>query len=147
MAPAPLRLLAQEPADLEVVSAALQDGIVRMRDIVWDRARRRLTVQLNRYRWEAETGPARGERVRAALAVEGVLGVRSKALRREAGEAVAALLALQFQPDAEPPGGVLTLAFAGGGALALDVECVDAVLADLSAPWPARARPDHGGGA
>jgi hypothetical protein len=143
MPPAPLRLIAGDPSDLDVLSAALQDGIVRMKDVTWDKARRRLTVQLNRYRWEAADDAGRGERVRAALAVESVLAVRSKALRREAGEAVASLLALQFAPDAEPPGGVLTLAFAGGGALALSVECVDAVLADLSAPWPARARPDH----
>jgi hypothetical protein len=145
MTSAPLRLSAAEPADVEILSAALQDAVVKMKDIRFLAPKRRLTAELNRYRWEAADEAGKGERVRAVLAVEGVLSVQAKALRREAGEAVAALLSLQFEPDAEPPGGALTLAFAGGGALRLQVECVDAALADLSAPWPARARPDHEG--
>ncbi len=34
--------------------------------------------------------------------------------------------------------------FAGGGDLRIDVECLDAVVADLSERWPARVSPVHG---
>jgi hypothetical protein len=35
------------------------------------------------------------------------------------------------------------LSFAGGGDLRAQVECVDAVLADLSEPWPTPRAPAH----
>jgi hypothetical protein len=34
--PEPLRLLAQDEDDLQIVSAALQDAILRPRDVVWE---------------------------------------------------------------------------------------------------------------
>jgi len=43
--------------------------------------------------------------------------------------------------------GIVVLSFAGGGALRFDVECIDAWLSDLSAPWSTKLRPDHGTGA
>ena len=147
MAPALLRLAAVEPADLELISAALQDSVAKVKDLTFLKGKRRFTAQLNRYRWEAADAGDRGQRVRAVLSVEGVLSVQARAVRRDAAEAVAAVLALRFEPAAEPPGGVIVLELAGGGALRLEVECVDALLADISEPWTARARPNHEGAA
>jgi hypothetical protein len=55
---------------------------------------------------------------------------------------VVELLALTFEPG-EAPGGVVTFTFAGGGDLRAEVECIDAALADLSAPWPTPRKPEH----
>jgi len=44
----PLRLLAEDADDLQIISAALQDAILRPIDIVWEKAARRLTVTLSR---------------------------------------------------------------------------------------------------
>jgi hypothetical protein len=52
------------------------------------------------------------------------------------------LLALEFQ-ETDPPGGVVNLIFSGGGMLRLEVECLEAELADLGPSWPAAARPIH----
>jgi hypothetical protein len=49
---------------------------------------------------------------------------------------------MDFLPD-EAPGGKVILMFAGGGDLRIDVECLDAVLTDLSERWPARIAPTH----
>ena len=49
---APLRLLAEDREDLEIISAALQDAILRPADIVWERKARTLTIQLSRFCWE-----------------------------------------------------------------------------------------------
>ena len=49
---------------------------------------------------------------------------------------------MEFAPD-EAPGGRVILMFAGGGDLRIDVECLDAVLTDLSERWPARLAPSH----
>ena len=139
----PLKLLAEDADDLAVISAALQDAVAHVGDIEWDPRGRRLTIALNRYRWEAP-GALLGERVRAGLQFGAVLKVRSRNVRREPKEAVVELLALSFEPG-EPPGGLVRLAFAGGGDLALEVECVDAALADISPPWPTVSTPAHEG--
>ena len=52
------------------------------------------------------------------------------------------LLALAFS-ETDAPGGVVTLIFSGGGMLRLEVECLEAELADLGPAWPAKARPVH----
>jgi hypothetical protein len=139
--PAPLQLLAADAEDLKVISAALQDAVGAIGDIRFENGPRRLTLALNRFRWEA--GAKRGgERVRSALQFGGVLEVRSRKLKREASKAVVSLLTLGFEPG-EAPGGTVVFSFAGGGELRATVECIDAVLADLSRPWPTPNRPAH----
>lgn len=139
----PLRLLAEDADDLQVIAAALQDAVARLGDFTFDPKRRAFTVELNRYRWE-ERGRGRGERVRAALKFDGVLAARRKGLGRDDPETVASLLNIAFDPGEPAPSGVARLVFAGGGEIALDVECLEATLVDVSPAWPARARPRHG---
>ena len=136
----PLRLLAEDADDLAVISAALQDAVAKIGDITFDRTGRSLTVAVNRYRWEKNGG----ERVRAGLQISSVLAVKARNLRQGAKEAVIDLLDLSFEPG-DTPGGAIILTFAGGGDLKLEVECIDAVLADISLSWPTRAKPHHEG--
>jgi hypothetical protein len=136
----PLRLLAEDADDLKVVSAALQDAVAKLGDIHWEAGSRQLTIALNRYRWE--DGPRAKERVRSALQLGGVMAVQARKLRRGAPGAVVQLLSVDFEP-AEAPGGVVLLRFAGDADLRCEVECIDAILADVSAPWPARRTPVH----
>lgn len=136
--PPPLRLLAEDQGDLAVLSAALQDAVAKVGDIVYEARARRLTIVFNRFRWEANAR----QRVRAALQIGGVLSLQARKIRRDRRDAVVALLAIGFEAD-EAPGGVLTLTFAGGGDLRAVVECVDAVLADVSEPWPTPRAPAH----
>jgi len=135
-----LRLLAHSADDVGVISAALQDAVAKLGDIAFDSGARRLTIAFNRYRWENRRG---GERVRTGLQVGSVLNVASRNLKRGAKDAVVELLAVGFVPG-EAPGGILHFTFAGGGDLKAEVECIDFVLADVSAPWPAKRRPGHG---
>jgi hypothetical protein len=138
--PAPLRLLAEDAEDLAVISAALQDAVGQIGDINYEAGERRLTLVLNRFRWETETPGA--ERVRAALQFGSVLGVKARNLKRDQPEAIVELLAVDFEPGDAPGGGVL-LHFAGGGDFHLEVECIDVVMADLSDPWPTKHAPAH----
>ena len=137
---APLRLLAEDADDLQVISAALQDAVAKLGDIHWEPATRRLTVALNRFRWEADGRSA--ERVRSGLQLGSVLSVQARKLKRDAPRAVVNLLAVEFEPG-EAPGGVVLLRFAGDADLRCEVECIDAVLTDVSAPWGAKGRPAH----
>lgn len=133
-----LHLLAEDPEDLSVISAALQDAVAKVGDISYEARSRRLTIAFNRFRWEG----GERQRVRSALQIGGVLSVQARRIRRERREGVLELLAIAFEPG-EPPGGILTLSFAGGGDLRATVECVDAVLADVSPPWPTPRAPRH----
>ena len=133
---APLRLLAEDANDLQIISAALQDAILRPVDIVWEKSARRVTIALSRFCWECG-----GTRVMAAMQFGDVQAVKSRRLPR-GPETALELLAIDFEP-VEAPGGRVILMFAGGGDLRIDVECLDAVVTDLSERWPARMAPTH----
>ena len=136
----PLRLIAEDAEDLKLIAAALQDAVGLIGDIRYEAPERRLTLVLNRFRWES--GRQRGERDRTALQLGGVMSVQARKLRQGAPDAVLALLDIGFEPG-EAPGGTVAFVFAGGGDLRCVVECIDAALADVSGPWPAHGTPRH----
>jgi hypothetical protein len=73
-----------------------------------------------------------------------VLGAKVSGIDLKAGHEVLNLLAVQFEPTGtEDPQGHVTLVFAGGGAVRLHVECIEAELKDLGPAWQARAVPRH----
>lgn len=133
-----LKLLAEDADDLAVIAATLQDAVAKIGDISFEAKSRKLTITFNRYRWEGHGG----ERVRSALQLGSVLNVQARRLRRNAKDAVVELLTIGFEPG-EAPGGVLTLSFAGDGDLRVKLECIDAILVDVSTPWPTRSTPKH----
>jgi hypothetical protein len=139
----PLRLLAVEAADLDVISAAVQDGVFALKDAVWRPRARRFAVRLQRYRWETASDGASGERVEAVLAFESVLSVKAAKVALGRPEAVASILSVSMAPGSEPPGGAVEIALAGGGSIRLEVDCLDAALADIGTPRAAVRQPDH----
>jgi hypothetical protein len=137
-----LRLLAEDTSDLEIISAACQDAIFTVADGVWLPSARRFTLKIQRFVWEAGSDAVKGERVWAALSFDGVLGVRAQKVAQSRREAFASLLSISFEAG-DAPAGIVTLNLADGGAIALDVECLDAVLADLGETREAVGRPVH----
>jgi hypothetical protein len=147
-----LRLRAVDPIDLSVIAAHLQDAIAQVGDIAYEPAKRRFALLVNRFMWEDLDADAKGakadkhapyRRVRAALHFDGVQRVQHQNLKLGRREAVAELLTLSFEMKSEPAG-VIKMTFAGGGAVRLEVECLDVWLTDVSAPWPTPHRPGHG---
>jgi len=145
----PLRLVAQEPGDIPVLSALLQDAVVPAPEMRLDAKARRFAVLLNRFRWEdrtaAEVAQRPYERVRSLLVIEGVLSVKSTGIDRRTADLVLSVLSLEFAPSVEGAG-VLTLILAGGGAVALEVEALDLRLEDVTRPYaaPSGKVPEHG---
>ena len=135
-----LKLAAADAEDLQVLSARLQDAVLKLKNVSWQPKKRRFAAVVNRLQWEA----GGQTRVRAGLHFDGVLKVQSQKVKLGANEAVVSLLAVTFTPNAsEDPGGVIELVLAGGGTFRLTVECVDAELSDMSSSWTARRTPDH----
>ena len=137
-----LKLLAQDEEDLKIISAHLQDALMRVGDMVYLPRRRRFVVVLHRFCWEDCGEQQKGARVEAGLHFDDVLKVQSREIRQDDPDALASLLAIEYTPDGSG-GGMIDLVLCGGGLIRLTVECIDASLTDLSEPRPAIARPAH----
>jgi len=141
-----LKLIALDKEDIEVVSAHLQDAVVKAADIRWRPTEKRLVIALNRFDWEAAHGTVpEYRRRRAALRFERVTACKCRncvAVEAVQADRVLNLLAVVFE-DTDQPGGVVTLTFSGGAALRLEVECLEAELADLGPAWVTECCPAH----
>ncbi|MGB3456957.1 MAG: DUF2948 family protein [Litorimonas sp.] len=133
-----LKLLAQDKDDLAIVSSALQDAILRLRDVRYDPVGRSVSLRLSRFRHEAgETA-----RIEAGLRVDGVMALRSQGLNRDDKDGFIVLLDMIFEPD-DAPSGTLDLILAGGSMLRMEVESLDVLLADVGEARATRSVPDH----
>ncbi|TAK48476.1 MAG: DUF2948 family protein [Xanthobacteraceae bacterium] len=126
------KLIALDADDLIVVSAHVQEATVRAGDIHWRPQEKRLVVALRRPDWdEVIVGHADAAPHTAALRFDRVLSCRSRQIDLADTASALELLAIRFEPGT-PPGGQVTLYFAGGAALRLEVECLECELADLA---------------
>ena len=145
---AELKLQALDADDLAVMSALCQDAVVQVADIAYRADERRLALVCNRFDWlearhKAENAShAPYQRRRAGLRFEKVNRLQFAGFDPKAGGTVLALLAIEFAP-LEAPAGQITLQFAAGASLRLDVEYIEAELKDLGAVWSTRHKPDH----
>jgi DUF2948 family protein len=139
----PVKFIALDPEDLEVVSTHLQDALVKVADVIWRPQESRLVIALSRFDWLAAEG-TRPElrRCRSALRFERVNSCKCRSVNPAGKDAVLNLLAVEFS-ETDAPAGVVTLTFSGGGALRLEVECLEVELADIGPSWPAGVRPIH----
>ena len=71
-----LRLVAFDPEDLAVISAHLQDSLLRVGDIAYLPRERRFAIQTRRYDWEAATP----QRRLTCMHFENVTGVRVRGI-------------------------------------------------------------------
>lgn len=139
-----LKLIALDKQDLDVVSAHVQDAVAKVADLSYLAGERRFVMAMNRFVWEKKKGFFGGkpERRRSVLHFDGVSGVRFSGFSRNAGEEVLSVLALRFDAS-EAPAGVIEITCAGGAAIRLDVDYIEARLADLGAAWEASSQPRH----
>jgi len=139
----PLKLIALDQDDIEIVSTHLQDAVVKVSDVVWLPKEKRLVLGLNRFDWEAcGCEDPCYKRRRTALRFERVNALRCRNIDPAAKDIVLNLLAVEYD-ETDAPSGTITLIFSGGAALRLEVECLECELADLGPTWDARARPVH----
>lgn len=138
-----LKLVALDKDDLEVVSAHLQDALVKVGEILWRPAESRLVVGVNRFDWEAAHGEKKNwQRRRSALRFDRVRSFKARNIEPADKERVLNLLAIEFA-ETQTPGGTVILSFSGGAALRLDVECIEAEAVDLGPVWATACCPDH----
>ena len=138
-----LKLFALDKDDLEVVSTHVQDAVVTVGDIHWRPNERRLLMVVNRFDWEeAQCADPQYHRRRTALRFDRVTACQCRNIKCKDKATVLNLLAVDFV-ETTAPAGIVTLTFSGDMALRLDVECLEAELADLGPVWETTLRPVH----
>ncbi len=134
--PVNLKLHALDREGLEVISAHVQDACVRREDMTYLAKQNRFVIGALRYDW---IGAKHGldERVGAMLRFDRVLRVAQLGI--DNGEqTVRNLLGITFEMT-DPPSGMVFLSFGDGAIVRLEVECLEAELADVG---PRRAACD-----
>ncbi|WP_088348292.1 MULTISPECIES: DUF2948 family protein [Rhodomicrobium] len=142
-----LKLIALDDEDLTIMSAHLQDAVLLVEDMAFIPQERRFAAIVNRFDWvsatEKRTANGGGyERRRAALRFEKVMNAQFRQLSLDNKGDALELLAVKFEA-ATLPSGYVTLFFAGGGAVRLHVDCIEAELRDLGPIWKTRRKPEH----
>jgi hypothetical protein len=142
-----LKLVALDKDDIEVVSAHIQDALVKVGDIFWQPREHRFVMALNRFDWMSTVdakpdAKADYRRCRTALRFERVNACKCRNLDQTNTDARLNLLAVEFA-EHDAPAGIVSLIFSGGGVIRLDVECLEAELADLGEVSTAALCPDH----
>ena len=136
----PLKLAAFDADDLAILSAHLQDAVVRIGDVSYVPEKRRFALVGRRFDWEAAEGEPR--RRLTGCHFERVLSVKVRGIDRDHRDGLLNLLAITFEPE-EPPSGCAILHFAGGACIRLELECIEALMKDLGPIWAAENRPVH----
>ena len=135
-----LKLVAFDQDDLAVMSAHLQDSVIKVRDLAFLPGENRFALVARRFDWSSVGTEPR--RRLTGLHFERVLNCRQRGIDQSRPDQPLNLLAVTFDgPDA--PAGTARLVFAGGACIELDLECIEACLKDLGPAWAAASRPAH----
>jgi Protein of unknown function (DUF2948) len=134
-----LRLAALDNDDLKIISAHMQDALVRVSDIRYLHKTRQFAMVANRFAWELQP---KSERCRSGLHFEHVLSVQQQGLDRMEPSDILSLLSITFEPGSAPAGTVV-LAFSAGHSVRLLVEYLDLQLKDLGGAWATGHTPRH----
>ena len=140
----PLKLRAQDREDLQVISSALQDSLVAVRDMGLLPDQKRFALVVNRFCWET---PRDGEghywRTHCALAFDAVEHVAMRDIDRHFEDRLLSLLAIEVEATRADGGAELLLRFAGKPAIRLEVGRILCHLEDVGEAWPTAWRPGH----
>jgi hypothetical protein len=139
-----LKLLALDEEDLKIVSAHVQDAVMKVGDLDFIAASRQFVVPMYRFAWEkdATASKPQPERRNSVLHFDRVLAAKLAGISRGKSDEVLSLLAITYAAT-DTPAGTVDLVFAGGGTIRLEVECIEARLVDLGGAWEATSRPAH----
>ena len=134
-----LKLSALDADDLGVISAAVQDALVAVRDCAYLKGEKRFVLLLNRFQWEADPAvKAAHSRTHSALVFNEVTAVRHHQIPLDEPDRMLELLAVTLEND-----GSVALRFASGRAIRLEIGRLTCHLGDVGEPWPTPWKPAH----
>ena len=139
-----LKLIARTTEDLRVISAHLQDSIVKTSDIANLKKNRIFLMQLNRFMWEdVEKGVfRRNKRIRTILKIENVLSVVSKNINQKKKDFFLDFLTIETKLMTDKTY-EMKLIFSGKSAIKINAEVIEVFLDDQGLPWDSKNKPTH----
>jgi hypothetical protein len=136
---AKLKLSAFDAEDLGVVSAAVQDSLVAVRDCAYFADEKRFVLLLNRFCWEADPGiDTQYWRTHSALVFNDVNIVHHHKIPQQQPDRVLELLSVE-----EENGASVTLHFAAERSIRLEIARLACHLGDVGEPWATPWKPAH----
>ena len=139
-----LKLIAKTDEDLRVISAHLQDSIVKTSDIANLKKNKIFLMQLNRFMWEdVEKGVFRkNKRIRTVLKFENVINVHSKNINQSKRNKFLDFLAIETNqmPDNNYE---MKIVFAGDSIIKIIAEVIEVTLDDQGEAWDTKNKPKH----
>jgi len=150
----PLKLTARDVEDLRVIAACLQDGLTRMAEMTYLPRERRFAAVFNRFMWETLENDVGGDadgtlynRINSGIHFDNVMSAKLQGIQGDVAYAWLELLTIACDGSEGAEDGAvdqtITLVFAGGGRIQLEVECIDCTLSDMGAPWTTQNLPKH----
>ncbi len=142
----PLRMMAQDGEDLHVIAACLQDALVPLSGLEYDKEGGNFHLIANRFCWECESddqekGISCYTRVPAGLAFHNVTDVQKKGLDLHNKSELVNLLTIHNVKNDN----CIHLVFSGGSEIKLTVDKLSCHLKDMDEPYPTPNKPEHGG--
>lgn len=140
---AKLKLSALDADDLAIVSAAVQDALVAVRDCAYLKDEKRFVLLLNRFRWEADpdadsNGGIGHSRTHSALVFNEVTAVRHHDIPTGEPDRMLEVLAVVLENDHS-----VLVRFSAGRAIRLEIGRLACHLGDVGEPWPTPWKPAH----
>ena len=138
----PLRMIAEDTDDLHVIAACLQDALVPLSGMDYDKEGENFHLIANRFCWECEPEICDGHsyyaRVATGLAFHHVKDVQKKDLELQNRNELVNLLTIHNGED-----GCIHLIFSGGAEIKLKVDKLCCHLKDVDEPYSTPNRPSH----
>jgi hypothetical protein len=134
-----LKLAALDIEDLAVISAHMQDAVLRVGDMSYARVKKQFALVANRFAWdEVELHMRR----RTGLHFDRVLAVKTLNIDPNEKDEVLSLLSISFV-ETDAPSGEVLLTFSAGATVRLIVECLECQMKDLGPAWATQYVPQH----
>ena len=144
--PKPLKLMAAEAEDMDILSAALEGMITSPGEMSYLKSTRAFAVMGSRFKWEDAAEESKNAnswfRIRSGVYFGDVMGVKSAGISQENPTEVLELLTLSTHLEQDGYASI-ALNFAGGGTLRLTMECINVTLTDTGEPWATELKPGH----
>lgn len=139
----PLRMIAEDEDDLQIIAACLQDALVPLSGMNYDQETGTFHLIANRFCWECDPEILEGDsfykRVPTGLAFHQVIEIKKKDLDLQNKNELINLLTIHDENINS-----IHLIFSGGAEIRLTVDKISCHLKDVDEPYHTCNKPCHG---
>lgn len=137
----PLRIIATDKEDLDIILSLLQDSLIPVVSIAYDKEKQTLTMLANRFCWEVPEEDADSKpvylRCHAGLLFRNVQFVQEKNIDQKDTARVLSFLMGSITDEH------VYLIFSDDACIRLSLNELDISFADIDEPWTTRSKPEH----